>query len=1512
MALDPNAVGGIIARGGNAAHTAQSAAGEHNALDVWTHTAQGAGRRGATGSMDLSHIGSTPVGDVPGALAGQAGSLVDAVKAIGAADGALATTGATFAALTSAEQLLSIPFSAIPFPALPAVRILDMAIGLPHAHSHPPNLIPPAPPIPLPSFGPVIPIPFLSGASTVLINGMPAGRCLDMGLGIWCGGYFPMYEIFLGSSSVWIEGMRAARLGVDITKHCVFSSFKVAPGDPPLGVPIGTTVTASPNVIIGGVPMPSLTAFAIGAAMKGIGKGLGKLAGLARAGVKSGMSKLPRVSRAVDNLAAHARGLGTRLKDRIGKLLGDPVDMATGDWVDVRTDIEIPGVLPLELTRVHRSGCDVQGALGRRWYDSWSQHLIRDFERDAVIWVRDDSAEFAFPWPGRRGIGENPLLPRLRLEVRGGEARIVDIVDGAYWAFATPADGPSPITAIGDRHGNRIDFERDGRGRLHAVSHTDGHELSVETDAEGHILAVHMLSDPTGQEGRPLTLVRYGYDARGYLEFVDSLSGGIFHYRTDDEGRVIRWADSLKTWAEIDYDESGRVVATRAADDLFHDRYEYDDAERLVRQIAANGAVTTFRSDERGQVVERTDAEGGVARQEWSERGELLACVDELGHRTEYSYDAFGNRTEIRHPDGTRQSFLFDGQGRPAGFVDPAGHRWTETCDHDGNPVRIVDPLGGMIEYQYDGKGRIHTVTTTTAPDAPKAVSRLEYDAFGRVVGIIDSRGGHSTMTYDRLGRVLSRRDPVGEQTRFAYDMRGNMTEAVLADGTRIAVAYDSEGNLVRFRNGEGHTTRYTYGAFDLLYEVTDAEGGRYRYEYDGSRRLTAIINPKGERTSLIYDRAGRLVEETDFGGRTSSYRHDAAGRVVERVEPDGAIRRYVRDPAGRVVEEITAEGSRRFAYDERGLPVEASLDGHTVTWTHDALGRVIAEAQDGVEVQSCYDGAGGRIELKTAQAAARFAYDLSGLLAAVGLGAGGELAFGHDLRGRETTRSDRRGFSLHQDWDALGRIVRQRVGDSGTRHAGAFGSGGVLVDRLWHYDRASNPVAIEDSRWPTLHYAYDRNAQIVQAAPGRPRGSRYVEAYVYDAARNLAGRQRLSPEAEEPTADDDDAIRPIASWRPGQGWAVLPGGAVAVAGRTRYVWDRRGRLIEKHRIRAGFRPQLWRFHWDDRNRLVAAETPEHGRWLYRYDAMDRRIEKRRADGGGTRYLWDGDVVVEEVPLDHTGVADPSRAVVWTYAPGSSVPLAKRQGERVWYVVADQIGTPRELVTSDGRLAWAAVHDTWGAVNDNAAPAPGAETDCPIRFPGQWHDPETGLHYNRFRVYDPETGQYLSPDPIGLRGGLRTHGYVDTPTSWVDPLGLATCLTALGLRHLKPGYTFRQGMAHDPGLSNFVNDLKARGVNVEGVNLEIMDSSNRVVGEIDVLTSEGSIQFKDGVSSASAVITQLRDRTIPFLENPAVSFINNSAGAPQRVIDRVLNGVSRNGYLITDDIDTIAALMKPR
>ena len=103
--------------------------------------------------------------------------------------------------------------------------------------------------------------------------------------------------------------------------------------------------------------------------------------------------------------------------------------------------------------------------------------------------------------------------------------------------------------------------------------------------------------------------------------------------------------------------------------------------------------------------------------------------------------------------------------------------------------------------------------------------------------------------------------------------------------------------------------------------------------------------------------------------------------------------------------------------------------------------------------------------------------------------------------------------------------------------------------------------------------------------------------------------------------------------------------------------------------------------------------------------------------------------------------------------------------------VTDQVGTPKELVAADGTVAWSGQLTAYGETDQIGI----SKTDCALRFQGQYLDEETGLHYNWNRYYEPETGQYLSPDPIGLSGGARSYGYVHNPMTWIDPLGLADC-----------------------------------------------------------------------------------------------------------------------------------------
>jgi hypothetical protein len=154
----------------------------------------------------------------------------------------------------------------------------------------------------LPSIGPVLPIPILSGAMNTYINGRAAARCGDMGAGVWCGGYFPMFEVFLGSSNVWIEMARAGRRLVDITKHCIFSSPR--PTDPPLGPMVGSTIMGSSDVSIGGVPMPSLLSLAIARAFKALFRGAGAV--FRRLTARSRVDRLIRSGRITIHTPPHA------------------------------------------------------------------------------------------------------------------------------------------------------------------------------------------------------------------------------------------------------------------------------------------------------------------------------------------------------------------------------------------------------------------------------------------------------------------------------------------------------------------------------------------------------------------------------------------------------------------------------------------------------------------------------------------------------------------------------------------------------------------------------------------------------------------------------------------------------------------------------------------------------------------------------------------------------------------------------------------------------------------------------------------------------------------------------------------------------------------------------------------------------------------------------------------------------------------------------------------------------
>ncbi|NWE66738.1 RHS domain-containing protein, partial [Pseudomonas tolaasii] len=146
--------------------------------------------------------------------------------------------------------------------------------------------------------------------------------------------------------------------------------------------------------------------------------------------------------------------------------------------------------------------------------------------------------------------------------------------------------------------------------------------------------------------------------------------------------------------------------------------------------------------------------------------------------------------------------------------------------------------------------------------------------------------------------------------------------------------------------------------------------------------------------------------------------------------------------------------------------------------------------------------------------------------------------------------------------------------------------------------------------------------------------------------------------------------------------------------------------------------------------------------------------------------------------------ADRHRSYI--YEPDSFRPLALLDGfgpkaTQPFYYQLDHLGTPQELTAPNGEIVWSAHYKAYGKISRLDA----SKIDNPLRFQGQYFDPESGLHYNRHRYYNPDLGRYLTPDPVKLAGGINAYRYVPNPTGWVDPLGLSANCPPKGRKNLE-------------------------------------------------------------------------------------------------------------------------------
>ncbi|HGN1092684.1 RHS repeat-associated core domain-containing protein [Proteus mirabilis] len=425
------------------------------------------------------------------------------------------------------------------------------------------------------------------------------------------------------------------------------------------------------------------------------------------------------------------------------------------------------------------------------------------------------------------------------------------------------------------------------------------------------------------------------------------------------------------------------------------------------------------------------------------------------------------------------------------------------------------------------------------------------------------------------------------------------------------------------------------------------------------------------------------------------------------------------------------------------------------------------------------------------------YAFGALGELTSLQVNQHAPLQFSYNAVGQEYLRRSHAGFVNSSHYTATGLLVHQRAGRGTEQFLQSIQAHPQQppfctdVHRSYQYDRAYNVVGIEDDRWRQTRYHYNANDQITETQYS-PQWGNQDEKFQYDNNLNITEHLTTPSSSMVPSEAQGAMLQLFQQQQAGRVTRRY-----TAKGYQDYHYDVNGRLAKKIVHTRGFRPREWRYLWNTQNQLTACFTPKGDCWHYTYDAFGRRLSKTKTVDSDLahidplfpqikpkittwRYLWSGDQLIEETPIYADGTLANAQQVQWLYQPGEITPTARYQQGKLHYVVTDHQGTPREIFSEGGQASWAGRLNTWGQMQfwryrEGKAENDPNYTECPFRFAGQYEDEESGLYYNRFRYYDKETGQYLSPDPIGLLGGLNPYGYVHCPTGWVDPFGLECC-----------------------------------------------------------------------------------------------------------------------------------------
>jgi RHS repeat-associated protein len=1027
--------------------------------------------------------------------------------------------------------------------------------------------------------------------------------------------------------------------------------------------------------------------------------------------------------------------------------------------------------MPFVWKRFYRTGHSHDSGLGHGWTHSAGEKL---YLHDQTVDVMDEEGRqitFKRPLLHQRSklideemdldfVSENSFILKQegqwdKVFTRLGNGTFFSLTQLRHQAYQS---AKSKAFANNSEQGYVINLSYDANNALLRIQGNWGKSLKLKRNKQGRVSLIELSNDKTRESK---VVAQYEYSDDGDL---------IAHRNAQQVGERYQYTNHIITqrtlatgfsyyfeWTQ--FDNGARCIRNWGDHGIYDYHFQWDPENNSSCAVDSRGFKSTFIYNKYGLMDQEIDNEGLIHKFEY-QNGRKTAYIDPDGNKTEFFYDEYNHPTGHRDALGNTQTLHYF-KGKPTEFIDKNGAQWKRKYNAQGQLISVTDPFLFETHYTYNTNGFLAQST-----DPEGRITRYHWNEQGELTELVDYLDNKQLYQYDSWGQITERHEIAQGQneagiTYFKYNKAGLIENITDPLGETTQYKYNDNNQLIEHIDPQGRTTTFEYDGLSQVVKRTNAKGHSLSYEYDKERNLIALINENGERYSFAYDGNERLIKETGFDGRNQHYQYNKAGHLIKHLDAGIAITEFERDALGQMLSKTSRHISNttepeisHFRYTPAGQLLETYNQHQFIEFSYDRLGNLEKEHHSDLKpgknktydrIQSSFadisygniwPGIRSSITLPDGQQIEyTYSPDIKRQLDAIQFNGKVITQIKRDELGREIQR-DQGQLSTSIEYDPMGRLKKQHTVNQSNKQ--------TPIHREYGYDQFSNLNVLRDGDHET-RYVYDVLNRIQKTE-----GS-IEEQFAFDPAGNI-----LSSSGEKPT----ETIQPEHKN------AQIKGNRLTLQGDRKFEYDERGNLIKESRGKGG--KLITEFEYNLQNQLV--KTTKNGQTTeYKYDPLGRRIEKKD-EFGKTNYLWAGDQLVQE--------SRNNIKKTYLYEPHSFKPVALVQDDEVYHYHLDHLGTPRELTNEQGKIVWKVRYKTYGNVALNEC----EEIENNIRFQGQYFDEETGLHYNRHRYYNPDTGQFINQDPIGLLGGINNYQYAPNPTGWVDPFGL-TCKDERRQRH---------------------------------------------------------------------------------------------------------------------------------